>query len=623
MIVLLALLVTLASPLGAVSPALAQTQSPSPDPQRLAAYFDAQIPAYLDEFRIPGAVVAVVQDGAPVHLAGYGFANLEQQIPMDATQSVVHIGSLGKTFTATAIMQLVEQGRLGLDDDVSQYLDFAIPPTYPQPITIRSLLNHTSGFEAHDIGAVLVGAQALPTSREYLVRNLPARVRPPGAAIGYSNYGLALLGYVVERITGMALSDYLDSSIVRPLGMAHTITQQTPPAEQLGNLAVGYEALTPQPLEYVAAYGAGPIRSTAADMVAYMLASLQLGHVGAAEILQPHTARAMQTRQASAALQLNGTGFGFYEMSRNGQHIFGHLGSTTYFHSLLLLFPEQQLGIFVAFNAAEGARVLRTPRFMDDLTGTFFPQTSTAVAPPADFPARAPEYAGTYFWNNLHGQTSLEKLLFLTDAVSIHPTEDNRLRLASGATGQVFTEIEPDTFVRSDGLDRLVFHRDEANRVTSASLNSRAVFTLERRPWIETPSVTFIAWLATGLVMLLGIVINGVALWRSRGRAQSPVAAAGAWSALLMPLLNLTFIAALVLLIPYLLKGQLPELALWLLLAIPLAAAALSLFLLAVVFLPLWQGKRMLMRAQYAVLAAAGLVFAFTLQTWNLLGWRL
>jgi len=139
-----------------VNTILPATEPPAGTDARFAAYFDRQIPAYLREYTISGALVAVVQDGAPLHLAGYGMADHEAQIPMDPQRSVAHVGSLGKTFTAVAAMQLVEQGHLDLDTDVNSYLDFEIPATYAQPITIRHLLTHTAGFEAHDIGAVVV-----------------------------------------------------------------------------------------------------------------------------------------------------------------------------------------------------------------------------------------------------------------------------------------------------------------------------------------------------------------------------------------------------------------------------------------------------------------------------------
>jgi hypothetical protein len=125
------------------------------------------------------------------------------------------------------------------------------------------------------------------------------------------------------------------------------------------------------------------------------------------------------------------------------------------------------------------------------LLNHFFPQTASAAQPPADFAQRADEDNGVYFWNNRFGQTTIEKLLLLPEAVTISTAPDDRLRVDSGGIGRTFTETERDRFVRSDGQGVLVFHRDEAGRVTSASLNSRAAFMLERSAWYETPVFTF------------------------------------------------------------------------------------------------------------------------------------
>lgn len=604
---------------------LAQTLPPAPDTGAFPGYFDVQIPTYLREYNIAGAVVAVVENGEPIHLAGYGFANLEERVPMDAASSVVHIGSAGKTFTGVAIMQLVEQGLIALDADVTTYLDFDIPTTYSQPITIRHLLTHTSGFEAHDLGVIVVDPASLTVSRDYLIRNMPRRVRPPGEAIGYSNYGLALLGYVVERVSSMSLSDYLDSAILAPLAMTHSSAQITPPEGLLSSMALGYSALQPQSMEYIAAFGAAPVRSTAADMANYMIANLQWGRFGDTQILLTDAARAMQTQQFSAAPGLNGIGFGFYEMSRNGERILGHLGTTNYFHTLLLLFPERQLGIFVSFNSAEGAQILRSGgRFLDDLLNHFFPQTFAAVMPPADFAQRADDYTGVYFWNNRFGQTTIEKLLSLPEAVTISITDDNRLRLESGGSGHTFTAIEPDRFTRSDGHDVLVFHRNATGQVTGASLNSRAVFTLERRSWYETPSLTIAALIGTNIVFLLGIIINSLLLWQGTGSAASTMTVLGQWGAVLMPLLNLAFVIGLAVLVPGLVKGASSEMALRLILVLPMIAVALTLVLASITTMEwIHNTGSLLMRLQQTALFIAGGVFAAVLYTWNLLGWRL
>ena len=605
-----------------VNTVLAQTQPPVTETEAVSFphYFDQQIPAYLREYGIAGATVAVVQDGQPIHLAGYGFANLENHVPMDAERSVVHIGSAGKTFTAIAIMQLVEQGLVDLDADVTTYIDFDIPATYPDPITIRHLLTHTAGFEAHDLSAIVLTPDALPTTHDYLIRNLPQRVRPAGAEIGYSNYGLALLGYVVEQVSGRTLSDYLQVEILAPLNMTHS-SAQVLPAEPM---ATGYARMQAQPVEYIAAFGAGPVRTTAADMASYMIANLQSGQFGDAQILQPETARSMQAQQFSAAPHVNGIGFGFYEMSCNGQRIVGHLGTTFSFHSLLLLLPDQQLGIFVSFNSAEGGQVLRSGRFLDDLMHHFFPDTFAAVPPPTDFAQRASDYAGTYFWNNRFGQTTIEKLALLPEAVTIRPTADNRLSMLTGGIGRTFTETEPDTFVRSDGQDTLVFHRDESGQVTDASLSSRAVFTLERRPWYESPVVTLAALVGTGVIFILSLAMSGYALWHTRGQAVSALEAVGQWSAVLIPLLNLAFLASLFLLLPAALTGALPETTLRLVLLLPMIAAALTVILIGFTLTRWLQTDgTLLLRVQYTVLAAAGLIFVVVLYVWNLLGWRI
>lgn len=594
-------------------------QAQMPDGATLGEYFDRQMPAYLSEFGIAGAVTAVVQDGEVVHLGGYGFANVEEQRPMDPERTVVHIGSLGKTFTATAVMQLAEQGLIDLDEDVNAIIDFEIPATYEQPVTIRHLLTHTPGFEARDIGAILVQAEALPSTREYLVRNLPERVRPPGEAIGYSNYGLALLGYVAERASGMALGEYLARNITGPLGMVHTITEQIPTEDSASDLATGYAGMQPQPAEYIAAFGAGPVRSTAADMAAYMMASLNLGRLGEAEILQAETAIAMQDSQFRADARLNGTGFGFYEMGRNGERIVGHLGSTANFHSVMLLFPERRLGVFVAFNSAEAAGVLRTSRFLDDLMGEFFAQTVTAVQPPADFAERAGDYAGTYFWNNRHGQTTYEKALFLFEAVTIQPTADGRLRVASGGSGRTFTETEQDFFVSSDGSDWLVFYRDGAGRVTGASQNSRAVFTLEKRAWYEAPWMTWAVLAVCGVVFVAGLAINGAGLWCKRGGREAGSVRTGRWLAVAMALVNLVFLPAFVTAVGALLGGQAAGAALHLVLLLPAVGALLTLALAGLTALSWVRGEGALStRVQWAALAAAGAAYALALAVWNL-----
>jgi len=197
---------------GTVPAAPAQGQGPT-DPAELEAFLDDLFAKDVEEYHIAGAAVAVVKDGKLFFAKGYGYADIENGIPVDPEQTLFSIGSVTKTFTWTAVMQLVEQGKLDLNADVNTYLDFRIPDTYPQPITLKHLLTHTSGFEQRLLGSLVTDPNDLMPVREGIISYMPARVRPPGEAAGYSNYNAMLAGYIVARVSGQPYDQYLQEHI--------------------------------------------------------------------------------------------------------------------------------------------------------------------------------------------------------------------------------------------------------------------------------------------------------------------------------------------------------------------------------------------------------------------------
>jgi CubicO group peptidase (beta-lactamase class C family) len=151
------------------------------DPQELEAFLDRLVPALLSQHQIPGARLAVVTEDTLLVAKGYGYADLTTGRRFAADQTLLRIGSTGKLVTWTAVMQLVEQGRLDLDTNVNAYLEgFQIPATFPQPVTLRHLLSHTAGFEERTLGSLARSAADLLTLREYVQAYRPERVRPPG-----------------------------------------------------------------------------------------------------------------------------------------------------------------------------------------------------------------------------------------------------------------------------------------------------------------------------------------------------------------------------------------------------------------------------------------------------------
>src|SRR5947207_4055894 len=210
------------------------TPQPSPAPQLTKADFetflDALIPSQLRNRNIAGAVVSVVKDGQVLFQKGYGYADFEAKQPVLPDQTLFRPGSISKLFTATAVMQLVEQGKLDLDRDVRGYLDFAIPIIYPEPVMLRQLLTHTAGFEDTLKNLFVANESDLKLLRAYLVNQMPARIFPPGKVPSYSNYGFTLAGYIVERVSGEKFERYIDNHILKPLRMTNsTFDQPLPP----------------------------------------------------------------------------------------------------------------------------------------------------------------------------------------------------------------------------------------------------------------------------------------------------------------------------------------------------------------------------------------------------------
>ena len=273
---------------GASSDPTRPERTPTVDAGQAEEFFDDLIPEQLREGHVAGATVSVVQNGRPVFAKGYGYADLEQREPVVADETLFYPGSAGKLFTWTAVMQLVEEGKLDLDADVNRYLDLDVPDTHAEPITTSDLMTHTAGFEEEFSALFVAERQDVLPMREFLIRNMPERVYPPGEYFAYSNYGTALAGYIVERVSGMPYEQYVEENVLGPLGMENSSAGQPLPDRLAADLSKGYRydgTYDPSDFEWLAATPAAPVRATATDMSRFMLAHLQNGSYDGGRIL--------------------------------------------------------------------------------------------------------------------------------------------------------------------------------------------------------------------------------------------------------------------------------------------------------------------------------------------------
>ena len=320
----------------------------------LAAFLDGVVPLQIERADIAGAVVAVVKDGKVLFAKGYGYSDYQKKIRVSPENTLFRPGSISKLFTWTSVMQLVEQGKLDLDRDVNAYLDFKMASNFGKPTTLRDIMTHRPGLQ-ETIKDLFVGSEKdLRPMAQYLPTHLPAQIFPPGTIPAYSNYATTVAAYIVQRAANQPFDAYVEQHILKPLEMSHATFRQPLPDDLKPLMSNGYQVASEaaKGFEYVEVAPAGSLSASAESMAHFMIAHLQNGRYGDAQILKPETAVQMHQRQQGWPAAMNAMCLGFYEESRNGQRIIGHGGDTQWFHSDLHLLLDANVGFFVSYNSA-------------------------------------------------------------------------------------------------------------------------------------------------------------------------------------------------------------------------------------------------------------------------------
>jgi CubicO group peptidase (beta-lactamase class C family) len=284
------------------------------------AWLDGYMPYALKTGDIAGAVVAVVKDGKILTMRGYGYSDVAEHTPVDPKLTLFRPGSVSKLVTWTAVMQLVEQGKIDLDADVNQYLDFKIPARDGKPVTMRNLMQHVAGFEEQAKGIMSEDPKA-PGFEALLKQWVPERVFPAGSTPAYSNYGASLAGYIVQRLSGETFDDYVDKHIFVPLDMKHSSFRQPLPPNLAPLMSKGYQLASEPPhvFEMVGPAPAGSLSSPGEDMAHFMIAHLQNGEYNGTRILSAETAEKMHNSPLTMLPPLNRMELGFFETNINGR----------------------------------------------------------------------------------------------------------------------------------------------------------------------------------------------------------------------------------------------------------------------------------------------------------------
>ena len=598
------------------------TQELAEEAQQLQKLADNFFPRQMDRYHIPGAVIAIVRDGEVIVQKGYGYADLEEQKPVDPENTVFRIGSISKVFTATAVMQLYEKGLIKLDENINSYLkSFQIKNPYSTPVTLAHLLTHTAGFdETTDIGMRTYEPIMRLSLSERLKTMAPRVINEPGEIIRYSNFGNSLAGLIVQEQTGMPYEDYIKANIFEPLGMGDSDLELT--EEVRSKLAKSYIYKNGEydeaKIQNTGVMPSGSINATASDMTRFMIAQLQLGQYEGKSLLLPETAVEMQSLHAQDYPGFDGYAYGFY-YTQGGLM---HNGSLSQFNAYMCLLPEEDTGIFVAFNAD-------SPEFLSQINSVFawryltkYHNLSIEAVP---FEGDIRRFEGSYLVTR-HAQESIGKMSYYLPNMALAQMEvkaadNNRLVI----NGQTYEPRGPLVFKNVLGDEYLAFRTDGEGRITY--LFSSGGGSWEKLPWFETYRVNmglggfFFLFYAVFLIALIASLLLR-RLRPNTGKIRySPVSlkylSAG------VCLVYLIFVAGL-----YLISMNLDitvyKLPLVLLLTLPFLAVILMLVLVYRLFKEKRRGTLTGKIAFWAgSLLTVSVLFLLYLNYWKLLGFRL
>jgi CubicO group peptidase (beta-lactamase class C family) len=509
------------TPLGAQKPVPPAAPLSTPAPNSLPAtvpndltasdvqvFLDGLIPALLEHNDVAGAVVMIVKDGKILYSHGYGYSDVKTKKPVSVDDTLFRPGSISKLFTCTAVMQLVEQGKLDLDRDVNEYLDFKIPATYSQPITLRRIMTHTAGFEEWGKDLFVPKAEDLEPIQNVLPNHLPARIFAPGEMPAYSNYAMTIAGYIVQRVSGEKFEDYVANHIYKPLGIIHSTFVQPLPADLKPLMSTGYQLASGggKEFEFVNSAPAGSMSTSAGDIAKFMIAHLQDGRYGDVQILKPETAKLMHSRAFGPVADLNGMALAFFQENQNGHTIIGHGGDTRFFHSHLHLILDANVGLFISLNSAGRGDVDIRGTVFKKFIDRYFPPTPPI--PPAIVSAAndAKAVAGNYITSR-RGETNFLKMGGIQGEVQFAAQPDDtimatQIRGPNGAARH-YREIAPLVFRAEDGEAKLGFVKQSDGRYYIFTSGAASGF----QQVSTTETTAFVNFLRNSAFIILGLTV--------------------------------------------------------------------------------------------------------------------
>jgi CubicO group peptidase (beta-lactamase class C family) len=606
----------------------------------MESFFDRFFERAIVEHHVPGAAIVVIKDKDIIFYKGYGYANLEKEIPVNAAETVFRWASVSKLFPIAGVLQLAEKGQIDLNADVNQYLhEWQVPNNFSIPVRVRDLLQHTDGFGTRDIATFSLQIDDLQPLGTLLLKELKSPVQKPGIMITYGSYGTALAGFLVEQITGSRFDDAIAATFFAPLDMRHSTFHQELSLGFQQNLAIVYnyrqtsKTYIPVPYLYINTSPTGGLNSTPLDMAHFVIALLNDGFYGNTRVLTPPSTQAMLEQQFEPYAGFPGVTFGFMEHYYNNQRGLIRDGSGVGIRSQIYLLPKHHLGYIYVQNSRGDEVINELNRAFLDY---FFPVSDKA--PIANSVNANHNLDGFYrpVQTNEHSLVKLEALLI--SELHVATNHDGSLTIIPLGEGDVYggfeapsqwTEIAPQIFERTDREQYIAFQINGNNNQAQYLLSGSGYHgTYYKLKWYECSRVQFV-WMGVCLCIFLSALVTWPFSLLSKSRKRTAMANLMRWVGIITSVLFLTGIIGVLYSLflkriagfPALAFGVSPmaKVMLWFLLGGGILGLVIPFFAIFVWVKNYWS---ILGRIHYTVVGVAALGFFWWLNYWNLFGFQ-
>lgn len=441
-----------------------------------------QLASHLGSYQ--GVIYALIEQDQQI-AGGMGYADKENHILADGTQTAFHIGSISKTFVAIAVLQLVEAGNLNLDQNIQTYLQ-EDGFDFQYPITLHQLLTHTAGFEDLISGIAVNEPEKVLTLKESLLRYQPKQFIEPSKIISYSNYGIALAAYIVEKVSGIPFDQYAQTQIFTPLNMNHTTFDQFQKSIFVSQAYTQDLTLAKEPVLNM--YPEGSVITTAQDMLKYMAWCLS----EEPQLLSASSKQLLFTSQYSGSEDFEGISYTFNIHKVNDDLIVEKKGETAFFNSQLILYPKQKSALFLSFNTPLPWAWIQSiqNKITEEILG--HPQTPEKIKISSMDPSGVYQATRSNF-------TTVERLLSLLipqRTISIFKTVNGNYKL----NGRLMEIVGEDLYDSIIGKVKIVKVDDKTVLLTDSALSYIEVSQIRDPLWQWIAILSFIAWILISFI---------------------------------------------------------------------------------------------------------------------------